>query len=52
MLLKAVEQPLGTAKGYRKAARKCPNTRRQPIGEEAEFPCGYWPKRGDFHPFL
>jgi hypothetical protein len=24
MLLKAVGQPLGTAKGYRKAAGKCP----------------------------
>jgi hypothetical protein len=38
-------------KGYRKAAGKCPNTRNQPIGEQAAFPSGYWQKRGNFHPF-
>jgi hypothetical protein len=38
-------------KRYRKAAGKCPNTRHQPIGEEEEFPRGYWKKRGNFYPF-
>jgi hypothetical protein len=61
-LLKGIGKPLGNAqrlldslweihKGYRKAARKCPNTRNQPIGEEAAFPSGYWQKCGNFHPF-
>jgi hypothetical protein len=59
---KGIGKPLGKSqrllgsfweilKGYRKAARKCPNTCNQPIGEEAEFPSGYWQKRGNFHPF-
>jgi hypothetical protein len=61
MLLKAVGQLLSTAKrvyvlweipkGYRKAARKCPNTCNYPIGEEEEFPSGYWQKYSNFHPF-
>jgi hypothetical protein len=38
-------------KGYRKAAEKRPNTCKQPIGEEGEFPSGYWQKHGNFHPF-
>jgi hypothetical protein len=37
--------------GFRKAAGKCPNTRRQPIGEEAELPSGYGKKRGNFRSF-
>jgi hypothetical protein len=38
-------------KGYRKAARKRPNSRCHPIGEEIDLPSGYWQKRGNFHPF-
>jgi hypothetical protein len=32
ILLKAVEQPLGTAKGYRKPAGKWPKAIGQPLG--------------------
>jgi hypothetical protein len=35
-------------KGYRKIARTRPNARRQPKGEEAELPCGYWQRRGNY----
>jgi hypothetical protein len=28
-------------KGYRKAARKCPNSRCHPIGEEIDLPSGF-----------
>jgi hypothetical protein len=38
-------------KRHRKAAGKFPNTRYQPIGEEEEFPSGYWQKLRSFHPF-
>ncbi len=38
-------------KGYKKVAGKCPNTRNRPIGEEAEFPSGYWQKLGNFRSF-
>jgi hypothetical protein len=37
--------------GYSKAAGKYPNTRHQPIGEEAELPSGYWQKRSSFCSF-
>jgi hypothetical protein len=63
-LLKGYRKPLGKAqrlleslwaivKGYRKAIGKwkCPNTRCQPIGEEAELPSGYWLQHGNFHSF-
>jgi hypothetical protein len=30
---------------------KAPNTRSQPLGEEAELPSGYWQKCGNFLPF-
>jgi hypothetical protein len=36
---------------FRKAAGKCPNTRHQPIGEEAELPSGYQQKHGNLLPF-
>jgi hypothetical protein len=38
-------------KGYRKAAGKCTNYRCHPIGEEIEWPSGYWQKCVNFHPF-
>jgi hypothetical protein len=38
-------------KGYWKAAGKCPNARRQPMGDKAELLSGYWLKHGNFHPF-
>jgi hypothetical protein len=34
-----------------KAAGKCPNTYRQPRGEEAELPSGCWQKHGNFRSF-
>jgi hypothetical protein len=59
---KGVGKPLGNAqrlleslwaiiKEYRKAARKCPHTRCQPIGEEAELPSNCRQKLGNFSPF-
>ncbi len=52
MLLNLVGQPRDTPiKGYRKAAGKCSNTCRQPIGEEAELPSGYQQKCGNLLPF-
>jgi hypothetical protein len=37
---------------YWKAAGKCPNFRRQPIGDKTELPSGYWLKPGISIPFL
>jgi hypothetical protein len=62
LLKKGIGKPLGNAqrlleslweilKGYRKAARKCPNYSCHPIGEEIELPSGYWQKHGNFHSF-
>jgi hypothetical protein len=38
-------------RGYKKDTVKCPNTRCQPIGEEAELLSDNWQKRGNFRPF-
>jgi hypothetical protein len=35
-------------RGYLKAAGKCPNSSRQPIGDKAELHSGIWLKRGNF----
>jgi hypothetical protein len=43
---------LAILRGYWKAAGKCPNSRRQPIGDKTELPSGYWLKRGISIPFL
>jgi hypothetical protein len=33
------------------SAGKCPNSRPQPIGDEAELLSSYWLKHSNFHPF-
>jgi hypothetical protein len=63
VLLKGYRKPLGNGqrlleslwaifKRYRKAAGKCPNTRRQPIEEEAELPSSYYKNVAISIPFL